>query len=158
MNENERIADQHLRALNGPAWHGDSVMEILNGVTASEAAAKPIPGAHSIWELLFHLEAWNRMALEALDGPEYEVPEDLNFPAVADASGQAWHDALTRFAATKELLVTRILALPLAGLDETVPGQKYSRHFLLHGVVQHDLYHAGQMALLKKAVRASARK
>lgn len=154
MNESERIADQHLRALKGPAWHGDSVMEILDGVTAGEAAAKPIPGAHSIWELLLHLEAWNRMAIEALDGPEYEVPEALNFPSVVDSGEQAWHDTLTRLATTKELLVTRIRALPLARLDETVPGQKYSRHFLLHGVVQHDLYHAGQMAVLKKAVRA----
>jgi hypothetical protein len=59
MKETERIRDQLHRAFAGDAWHGPSVLEILENVTASQAATRPIAGAHSIWELVLHIKAWN---------------------------------------------------------------------------------------------------
>jgi uncharacterized damage-inducible protein DinB len=153
MSESKRIADQLARAHKGAAWHGDSLNETLDGVTAREAVAKPIEGAHSVWELLLHLEAWNRFALEAIHGRKFEVPGDINFPVIDDTTEQAWRSALARFAELKNQLVTEVRAMQDARLKEIVPGREFSFYFLLHGIVQHDLYHAGQIVLLKKAFR-----
>ena len=66
MRETERIADQLKRAHEGGAWHGPAIDELLRGVTAGQAAARPFEGAHSIWELVAHAEAWERAILRRL--------------------------------------------------------------------------------------------
>jgi uncharacterized damage-inducible protein DinB len=58
MNEVQRIVDQLRRAFEGEAWHGPAVMQILEGITAAQAAAHPASGAHSIWEIVLHIAAW----------------------------------------------------------------------------------------------------
>lgn len=64
MSKSGQIADELRRAFYGEAWHGDSLFEILRGVTAAQAAARPITNAHSIWELVLHISAW----MERRDG------------------------------------------------------------------------------------------
>jgi hypothetical protein len=66
--ECNRIALQLASTINGEAWYGDSLRKILEDVTATRALAHPIRSAHSIWELLCHVEAWVKFALGAIDG------------------------------------------------------------------------------------------
>src|SRR5438445_748955 len=68
MSETARLADQIRRAFEGDAWHGDSIKELLTGVTAETAAAKPIKDAHSIWELALHIAAWDDAVLRRIGG------------------------------------------------------------------------------------------
>jgi uncharacterized damage-inducible protein DinB len=155
MSEASRIADQLRRAFDGGAWHGDSVFEILKAVTAAQAAARPIKGAHSIWELVLHIAAWDGAVLRRLDGVAVAVRLSgaKNFPPVTDAGEAAWRAALDRVRRVHEELVAAVAALPDSRLDDMVPGKKgahYTFYYMLHGVVQHELYHAGQIALLKK--------
>jgi uncharacterized damage-inducible protein DinB len=147
-----RIADQLQRAFHGDAWHGDSVLEILNGVDAKTAAAHPIAGAHSIWELVLHIAAWDGAVLRRLhsDVP-VELDEAENFPAVRDASEAAWKQAVAHATQVHAELVAEVAAFPEARLTEKIPGKDYDFTNMLLGVVQHELYHAGQIALLKKA-------
>jgi len=126
--------------------------ELLEGVTAELAAAKPIPGAHSVWELVHHIEAWERMALTTLQGKTFEsMTGDADWPPVHETGADAWQAALERLQATTSKLVGAVRQMDEAKLDEIVAGKEFSYYFLLHGVVQHNLYHAGQIALLKKA-------
>jgi uncharacterized damage-inducible protein DinB len=153
MSEAARIADQLRRAFSGDAWHGDSVFEILEGVNAAQAAAHPIKNAHSIWELALHIAAWDGAVLQRLGGAAVELSDAQNFPAVTDASEAAWRAALADVRRVHEALVAAVAALPDSRLDQIVPGKKgvhYTFYYMLHGVVQHELYHAGQIALLKK--------
>jgi uncharacterized damage-inducible protein DinB len=153
MSEAARIADQLRRAFDGEAWHGDSVFEILAGVTAAQAAARPIKSAHTIWELVLHVAAWDGAVLRRLGGAAVELSDAENFPAVKDASDAAWREALAQVRRVHEDLVKTVAALPDSRLDEVVPGKEgahYTFYYMLHGVVQHELYHAGQIALLKK--------
>jgi len=71
--ETKRLASQLRRSYEGQAWHGPSLRELLDGVTSEQAAAKPISGAHSIWELVFHVTAWEREALAVMEGKKYET-------------------------------------------------------------------------------------
>jgi uncharacterized damage-inducible protein DinB len=149
--ETARIADQLRRSVHGEAWHGPSVLEVLDGVSAQTAAAHPIPSAHSIWELLNHMRAWTRAIIRRMDGQAVELEGDTNFPPVTDSSEQAWHQALSDFRAAQDELLARLTSVTSDQLLATVPGRDYNFLFMFDGLVQHHLYHAGQMALLKKA-------
>jgi uncharacterized damage-inducible protein DinB len=147
-----RIADQLRRSFDGDAWHGDSLLEILQGVDAKKAAAHPIAGAHSIWELLLHLSAWDGAVLRRMDSDVLvELNAAENFPAVTETSEAAWQQAIADAKRVHEKLISAVSAFPESRLTEEIPGKDYDFTNMLLGVVQHELYHAGQIALLKKA-------
>jgi uncharacterized damage-inducible protein DinB len=151
--ESARIADQLRRAFDGEAWHGDSLFEILAGVGAGRAAARPMAGAHTIWELVLHIAAWDGAVLRRLGGAAVELSDAENFPPVRDASAAGWRAALAQVRRGHAELVAAVASLPESRLDDMVPGKEgahYTFYYMLHGVVQHELYHAGQIALLKK--------
>ena len=151
MSEIKRINDQLKRAFEGKAWHGPSVSEVLAGVTAEQAAAHPIEGAHSIWELTLHIATWERVGRRRIEESiPIDVSDEEDWPAVEDTSADAWTNTLDELRRNHEALRAAIRQLDEARLEEIVPGTQYSVYFLLHGVIQHDLYHAGQIALVKK--------
>lgn len=153
MTETHRINSQLKRAYQGEAWHGPSLRELLDGVTAAQAAAKPIPGAHGIWDLVNHVIAWEQIVRRRLEGEaSNDVPDETNFPPVADASEEAWQATLSALEASNQALRDSIKRIEDAQLEQVVPGQQYTNYFMLHGAIQHDLYHAGQIAVLKKLV------
>ncbi len=156
MTETHRINSQLKRAYQGEAWHGPSVRELLNGVTAEQAAARPIPNAHSIWELVNHIIAWEQITRRRLEGDPVKNPtNEMNFPPVNDSSETAWQTTLQALATSNQALRDAIKKIDDAKLEEIVPEAIYSNYAMLHGVIQHDLYHAGQIALLKKASNLS---
>src|SRR5450755_1963228 len=150
--ETKRIASQLRRSYEGEAWHGPSLRELLVDVTAERAAAKPLAGTHSIWELVLHIDAWERAALSVVGGSRFDVlAGDADWPPLRETSAEAWQGALDRLESTTRELVAVIRAMDDARLEELAGGREFNLYFLLHGVVQHNLYHAGQIALLKKA-------
>jgi hypothetical protein len=146
-----RITDQLKRAVEGNAWHGPALFEILGDVDASTAARRPIPDAHTIWELTLHVAGWDGVVLRRLRGKEATLEGEDNFPIVADSSESAWKRALQLLRHNHEELLNELSTMPDSRLSEGVPGKDYDIYFMLHGAVQHALYHAGQIALLKKA-------
>jgi uncharacterized damage-inducible protein DinB len=147
--ETQRLASQLRRSYEGQAWHGPSLRELLEGVTSEQAAAKPISGAHSIWELVLHVIAWEREALAVTEGKKYEVlAGEKDWPRVQES----WEATCDDLGAATKALVTVIRAMPEEKLNESAGGAEYNFYFLLHGIVQHNLYHAGQIALLKRAL------
>jgi len=145
------IAEQLRRAFEGNAWHGPALLELLQDVDAATAAAKPLPNAHSIWELVLHVAAWDGAAYRRLGGEKIQLTGVANFPVVAKPTDAAWRKAVAHAKRTHDALVKTVKALPEARLRDRVPGKKYDFYFMLHGVAQHELYHAGQIAVLKKA-------
>lgn len=156
MSEVDRIADQFRRAFAGEAWHGPSVMTLLNGVTAEQAAARPIPGAHTIWELTQHIRAWEGACLRRLNGDPAQLPDSEDWSDVNDRGAAAWEKTKQSLVETHEQLLQAIGALDDSRLDQPImdhPQIPFSSTYVtLHGGVQHDLYHAGQIAILKKAL------
>ncbi|MBZ5553341.1 MAG: DinB family protein [Acidobacteriia bacterium] len=152
MTETSRIDDQLRRAFEGDAWHGPALKEILSEVTAQKAAIKPIRGLHSIWEIVLHLSAWMQVVRRRLEGEVVaDLPPEEDWPAVRDTGKQAWTKCLEDLEGSYQGLRQKISQLEDARLEETVAGKGYTVYVMLHGAVQHNLYHAGQIALLKKA-------
>ena len=151
MTEIERIVDQLNRAFVGEAWHGPAVMEILAGITPQQAAAHPIAGAHSIWELVLHITAWTNAVLRRLQGDPARLTDAEDFPAVTTSDERAWEQARETIKQAHDELRSAILLIEDSRLDRPIIEGMSSVYVNLHGVIQHSLYHAGQIALLKKA-------
>jgi uncharacterized damage-inducible protein DinB len=147
------IADQLRRAFEGDAWHGPALLELLQNLDAATAAARPLPDVHSIWELVLHVAAWDDAAHRRLGGEKVQLTGIANFPLIPRPTQTRWHEAVAYAKHTHDVLVKTVAALPESRLRERVPGKRYDFYFMLHGVAQHALYHAGQIAILKKAQR-----
>jgi hypothetical protein len=152
--ESLRIADQLLRAFDGDAWHGPPLRKLLAGVTAGQAAERPLPSGHTIWELVLHNDVYVRVADEATRGvpmPKmYGTEKDWLSAPNGDAA--AWTAATDQMFRNAERLAQSVAGFGDARLKDTVPGREYDFYYLFHGIVQHSLYHGGQIAMLKRAV------
>ena len=157
IHEAEHIVDQLERAFEGDSWHGASISEILGEVQCEVAATRPLQDVHSIWEIVLHTTVWQRTVRERLQGkPIAELPDHEDWPQVTDTSCEAWEEALRNLRTEYELLREEVLRWRGRDLDEATEGQRYTVYEMLHGVVQHNLYHAGQIALLKKCATGAA--
>jgi uncharacterized damage-inducible protein DinB len=148
--ERDRILNQLERAFEGGAWHGPSVLEALEGVSWKEAHQKAIPAAHSIWELVLHITAWEDIVRRRLLGESPQITEEQNFPTITEPSAASWQEALDALRAGHRRLADVAAKIRDEELDEPPHGKTTTRYILLHGIIQHDIYHAGQIAILKK--------
>ena len=151
MTEIGRIRDQLMRTFNGNAWHGPALHELLAGVTAEKANARPLPNGHTIWEIVLHITAWQDAVCLRINGRETELSPDQAWPTVKDAREPAWKKSLDALDHSLQNLDGTMATVADAQLGDIVPGRPHSVYFMLHGVIQHNVYHAGQIALLKKA-------
>jgi uncharacterized damage-inducible protein DinB len=154
MTEIEKIVDQLQRAFKKDSWSGPSLQEVLAGVTVECAAARPIENAHSIWEIILHVAGWKDVVRRRIEGEPVRLPLEGDWPAVTDAG---WQSALATLTSQHEALVKAVQGLTDARLEDILiteqsreTGGGVSCYITLHGIVQHDLYHTGQIALLKK--------
>ena len=160
MDEVLRIADQFEREHAGEPWHGSPLTQILAGVTHEQAAWRPLPGGHSIWELVLHITAWKNEVRRRLTGAPAGEPQEGDWPPVKETSAQSWTETLERLDLAQRLLLSAVRDFPEPELltptnDPRADALAPTYYELLHGLVQHDVYHAGQIALLKKATRST---
>jgi uncharacterized damage-inducible protein DinB len=142
------------RSFEGEAWHGPSVLEALKDVTPQAAYAHPIDGAHSIWELLLHLGGTYRLVLRRLQGEDTQLTPAEDWPEVPSPSPSAWDEAVRALEELNEEVRGAIRRFNPEQLDQPfTPGAAYTAYTQFIGITQHDLYHAGQIAILKKAWR-----
>lgn len=149
---------------DGDPWHGPATLALLKDVSAADAAARPVEGAHSIWELVRHMTAWAQEARRRVLGGEPDDPEMGDWPPVTDTSGAAWRRAMAELTAANEQLAQAAAALSAEDLQRAVGTQRLPAlgtgvtvHATIEGVVAHHAYHAGQIALLKRALATRSR-
>jgi uncharacterized damage-inducible protein DinB len=149
MTEVKRILDQYDRAMNGDAWHGDPVWKILEGISAEQAATRPEANTHTIWELVAHMTFWETVVYRRLNNLPARSSEELNFPAMPEATDENWNATLAAFRQSNADFRKCLLQLDPARLEQTTPGRDKTVYVEVHGVIQHHLYHAGQIAVLR---------
>ena len=135
-------------AFDRRAWHGPTLRRAVSGVTPAQAAWRPAPGRHNIWELAVHAAYWKHEVRRRLTGG----PRDV-FPLKGRnwfaADGGSWRDAVRMLVGEHRSLRAAILALPPRALGRRVRGRDTAA-FTIRGIAAHDLYHAGQIQLLKR--------
>ena len=134
-------------------WHGPALADLVGDVSADDAAAHPVPSAHSIWELVLHITAWTEIVRERLVSTSaVEATAEQDWPPVNDQSAEAWREAVERMKAAHRELAADVAALDDSRLIGRVPGREHNMLAMVHGVIEHDAYHGGQIAVLKRAV------
>ena len=158
MDEIARIADQLARAFEGDPWWGPNTRDVVGGLTAAQAAHRPIPQAHSIWELALHATSWNREVRRRLQTGVAHEPEAGDWPATPEPSEENWQATVDALEASYRELHAAVRAFPAARLEAILGdardrplGSGVSFYVLLHGAVQHLVAHTAQMSLLRRA-------
>lgn len=161
--EQEQIIHQLRRVHDGEPWHGPSRAAILADVTAAVAAWDPGAGAHGIWQQVLHMRNWTREVEErALGKPRDPAssPVGGDWPDVPDTSEAAWREALASLQAAHEQLVAVVRSLPESRLRERMAagvdapaGSGITVASMLKSLADHDVYHSGQVSLLKRLAR-----
>jgi hypothetical protein len=151
MTEVSRITGLLEQTFEGKPYYGPSVLGALASVTADLAVRKPHPHVHSIWELVVHLvEELNyaRAVIEGSAGPWIEG--ETTWPVLTDTSEAAWQFTLRGLAEANTCLVGVVKLLDEGALDATVSRVQVPLYVMLHGTIQHSVYHAGQISLLAR--------
>ena len=156
--EIERIARLFREASHGKPWHGPSLEAVLEGVAAASAASHPLPGAHSICEIVLHLTGWTREVASRLEGKEPAPPALGDWPGTGAVDDAGWEAAKSDLFSAHEDLIAALERFPASRLSDRVGeerdaplGTGVSHREMILGALQHDAYHAGQIAVLRKA-------
>ena len=145
----ERLLDQLNRAYGGEAWHGPALRQLLEDVSEADARAHPIAGLHSIAEIVAHIQATMDLVSVRLAGTPRELTAEEDWP---DVTRRPWAAALEELDQAESRVADAVARLTPEDLDRTVVGKDYTTYVMVHGVIQHNLYHGGQIALLKKSL------
>ncbi|MDQ6926057.1 MAG: DinB family protein [Candidatus Eremiobacteraeota bacterium] len=157
----QALLDTLRRSFDGDAWHGPALADALRGVDAQHAIAHPVSGAHSIWELTLHLAAWTREVARRLSGTVPAEPTEGDWPNGATApDAVAWDAARASLNAARDQLLRAVAALPPDQLDRSLPRPESTGDsagvptyaVMLTGLAEHNAYHGGQIALLRRAL------
>ncbi len=148
MSESARIADQLRRSYQGKAWHGPALKQVLDGIDSKLAAGRISGELHTIEEIVAHVAAWAAVAHRTLaDDPYRSLSGAEDWPE----PGESWPVLLKHLEREQQALWEQAARLSDDHLGDIVSAEKnYSVYVLLHGVVQHNIYHAGQISLLRK--------
>lgn len=150
--ETARIRDQLRRAFEGDAWHGPSVNEALGYFDETSAWTRVSPSVHTAVELVLHTAAWIEIGRERLEGHTVDVGPERDWEDAGEPDARRWREAVERLDGAYEALDATLAARSDAWLDEQTPGRGHSNYVLAHGLVQHCLYHAGQLMVLRRLV------
>lgn len=141
----------------GETWHGPALAELLVGVSAGAASVRPLASAHTIWELVLHVTAWNDVFRRRLEGEAVHEPERGDFPKPPAPTRKAWAAAMQALFESQRALAARVASLSDAELARRIPGRPFDARFQVRAAIRHVVYHSGQIGLLRK-VAAERRK
>ena len=138
-------------AFSRKAWHGPNLRGALRGVTAPQAAWRPDPGRHNIWEIAVHVAYWKYAVRRRLTGAKrgsFAVTGSNWFERPVDATPAAWARDVALLLDEHQKLRSAIAGLDAAGLGKG--RTREARIHMIRGIAAHDLYHTGQIQLLKR--------
>jgi hypothetical protein len=144
------IVDQ---AYDRRSWHGTNLRGSIRGISAREAAWRPRADRHNIWEIVVHAAYWKYAVRRRLAGERrgsFELKGSNWFKRPDRLDEKSWRDDVALLERTHRSLRSAIERLPAADLDRKPPGSTVSNFALIAGIAAHDLYHAGQIQLLKR--------
>jgi uncharacterized damage-inducible protein DinB len=146
----EKIIDNIDTVFRGDAWHGPSVMEILNSLPADKAAQKHNYSKQTINQHIFHLTAWRKFILKKLeDNIHYSLEsEEDNWGTEEEIQSENFYKLIQDLKNTHAVLIENLEKYDDDLLEKAVPGEYYNYYKLLNGLIQHDTYHLGMIWVL----------
>lgn len=153
MLETKHIKDALRRLYEGEVWHGPSIKEILIDITPEQAVKRLTPKSKNIAEYLIHITNWRTFALEKLTGSDtFDIilNSEADWSVVNEITKDKWEEIQEGYEESQKEILEVLETYTDRKLENIVSGRKYSFYTLLYGVIHHDIYHSGQMMMLKR--------
>lgn len=150
--ETQYIIKSFETTLNGQPWFGRGIYEVLEEVGEEKIHQKPNDNVHSLAELLWHMNTWAEFTLDGLENrtiEEMKAIEAIDWRTI-DPKMHTWKKGIEGLRSTHKKIVELLNQKDDSFLSEIVPARKYNFRFLLNGLIQHNIYHLGQIAYLNK--------
>ncbi len=136
---------------DGDPWLEINMKQTLNDITEKEAAHQ-VGNLNSIWQIVNHVIAWRETLLKRIQNENVVTPQNNFIEPVLDVSAPAWAETLARLQLSQDRLLLYLSQQSRLSMDELLNGGSYSRWELIQGILQHDVYHLGQIVLIKKLI------
>ena len=150
MTEKERLISLFEKLYDGAPWLDVNLRDTLNDIDADKAAAKILQGRNSIWEITNHVIAWRQNVLERVKGKVLKTPDTNYIQPITDTSTAAWKATLQQLHDTQDQWLSFLQTMDTGEFDRTYPVNNLTYFEHIHGIIQHDAYHLGQIVLLSK--------
>jgi uncharacterized damage-inducible protein DinB len=152
MKETQRITKLFEDLYDGDPWIDVTILGVLKNVSAQQAAKKIAPGRNSIWQIVNHIISWRENVLLRVQGTVINTPNNNYFIEIADISETAWQQSLERLQNSQQQWIAFLKHFNESDFDKIYPTNKMSYFEHIHGIIQHDAYHLGQIVLLTKLI------
>jgi len=149
MDEKNRIKDLFNRAYYSKSWHGDSISKIIEGLTWEECRKK-LNSTHTIAELILHMIAWKNMVSSCLSGANVSLSDEEDWPKPDLSNDSDWEKIKLDLERAHVDFIGSVDKFDFDKMNEIVQGQNYPFFVMIYGLLEHDIYHAGQIAIIKK--------
>ncbi|MCZ4320160.1 DinB family protein [Aequorivita viscosa] len=150
MNESRRIQTLFTDLYHGHPWLDVTLQDTLGKITSEQAAQHPIKDGNSIWEIVNHIIAWRQNVLRRVQGEVLEIPENNYIEQIIDTSDEAWQKTLETLETTQKEWLYFLSTFNEANFINEYPPNNLTYYQHIHGIIQHDAYHLGQIVLLAK--------
>ncbi|MCW4051165.1 MAG: DinB family protein [Candidatus Bathyarchaeota archaeon] len=147
----EGMKDQLIRRLEESledGYHGPSMYKLIQGLPIDEASARPLSKRHSIWEIVNHTAFWMTICEKVLEGMEHPAPGELDDWPKRGSTKQEWEESVSQLGKAADALKKSIKDYD-GDFTEITPPSDFSYEWMLNGVCNHNLYHTGQVILLR---------
>ncbi|GAB3915690.1 DinB family protein [Mucilaginibacter boryungensis] len=157
MKTGENLVQEFEKVMSGQPWYGDPIYNILDRITFDSAYEKPSRAAHNVAEILLHMLSWTEEVMDRLNGMTAGVPSSGDWPPTGAPDEKKWSDWIDDLKLANVNLVKIITDFPQEQWDEQIDDKRGNEPVttykeLVYGFIQHQIYHAGQIALLVKMV------
>ncbi|WP_026449748.1 DinB family protein [Aequorivita capsosiphonis] len=153
MNESNRIQSLFTDLYHGHPWLDVTLQDTLSRITSEQAFERPIQDGNTIWEIVNHIIAWRENVLKRVQGEVLEIPSNNYIEVIKDPSDEAWQNTLAALETTQKEWLYFLNTFNEADFKKEYPANKLSYYQHIHGIIQHDAYHLGQIVLLTKLVK-----
>lgn len=152
MEEAKRLSSLFEKLYDGYPWLGVNLLDTLQKLDANQASQKTLPYCNSIWEITNHLIHWRLNVLERVQDKVLKTPSNNYVEAIKNTSNEAWLDTLQRLELTQNQWLHFLKTVKTEDLEKKYPVNNMTYYEQIHGIIQHDAYHLGQIVLLSKLV------
>jgi uncharacterized damage-inducible protein DinB len=157
MTTSEKLQHQLTQILSGNAWYGPNVYDLLSKVTFEAAYEKPPGSIHNIAEIVLHMIAWTEEVMDRLNGQTPGIPASGDWPPTGAPDEQKWHNYVDDLKLVNVNLLEVIRNFPTEQWGEIIPDERepkvdFSYAELIEGLIQHHVYHSGQIAILNRII------
>jgi uncharacterized damage-inducible protein DinB len=151
MKESQRIASLFSNLYNGEPWIDVTLMDTLQNISYQKAAEK-YKNCNSIWEIVNHIIAWRENVLQRVQGKVINTPNHNYFEPVVDISEKSWENTLSKLEQSQQQWLLFLSNYDEAEFDTIYPNNNLNYYEHIHGIIQHDAYHLGQINILTKLI------